>query len=173
MTGLVHIYCGDGKGKTTAALGLALRAAGSGLKVMVVRFMKTDSSGEVAVLKAIPAIHLVPCTKSFGFSWKMTSEQKAEAAEYYSALFAECWDQACRDYDMVVFDEMMSVVSGGFVSGEALLKALRDKPEGLEVVMTGRNPSEQLLETADYVTEMRAVKHPYSRGIEARKGIEY
>lgn len=173
MTGLVHIYCGDGKGKTTAALGLALRAAGRGLKVLVVRLMKTDGSGEVTALTSIPGIRLVPCTKSFGFSWKMTGEQKAEAAEYYSALFAECWDEACRGYDLVVFDEMMSAVSGGFVSEDLLLKALRDKPEGLEVVMTGRGPSELLLEAADYVTEMRAVKHPFSRGIKARKGIEY
>lgn len=173
MTGLIHIYCGDGKGKTTAALGLALRAAGRGLRVLIVRFMKNDSSGEVAALKSVPGIRLVPCTKSFGFSWNMTDEQKMEAASYYSALFGKCWEDACRDFDLVVFDEMMSVVGGGFVPEETLMEALEKKPEGLEVVMTGRNPSTRLLEAADYVTEMRAVKHPYSKGVEARIGIEY
>ena len=173
MKGLIHIYCGDGKGKTTAALGLALRAAGRGLKVLIVRFMKTDDSGEITALKSVPGIRLVLCAKSFGFSWNMTEQQKAEAASYYSALFGKCWEEACRDCDLVVFDEMMSVVTGGFVPEEAVLQALDRKPEGLEVVLTGRGPSVRLLESADYVTEMRAVKHPYSQGVEARIGIEY
>ena len=85
--GLVHIYCGDGKGKTTAATGLAVRAVGRGKRVVIARFLKTDDSGEVFVLKQIPGIILIPCTKTFGFYFRMTEEQKKEAAVYYSGLY--------------------------------------------------------------------------------------
>lgn len=83
-TGLIHIYCGDGKGKTTAAIGAAIRAAGRGFRVLVLRLLKTDDSGEVNALQNIPEIHVLPCVRSFGFSWNMTPEQKEKAAVYYS-----------------------------------------------------------------------------------------
>ena len=86
--GLVHIYCGDGKGKTTAALGLALRAAGRGMKVVIARFLKTEDSGEVKMLCQLPGIVLLPCRKSFGFTFSMGEEEKKEASRYYQDLFA-------------------------------------------------------------------------------------
>lgn len=79
-TGLIHIYCGDGKGKTTAAIGAAIRAAGRGFRVLVLRLLKTDDSGEVNAIQNIPEIHVLPCVRSFGFSWNMTPEQKEKAA---------------------------------------------------------------------------------------------
>ena len=85
--GLVHIYCGDGKGKTSAAVGLAVRAAGRGMKVLVVRFLKTENSVEVEVLRSIPGITVTPCDRTFGFVFRMNEEQKAEAAEYYQKRF--------------------------------------------------------------------------------------
>ena len=137
--GLVHIYCGDGKGKTTASVGAAVRAAGSGKKVVIKRFLKNDHSGEVEVLKQIPGITVLPCTRQFGFSW----------------------------------NEAVGACSLGFIKEERLLELIGCKPEKLEVILTGRNPSKELLAAADYVTEMVMRAHPYTRGIPARKGIEY
>ena len=171
--GRIHIYCGDGKGKTTAALGLALRAAGRGRKVLISRFLKTEDSGEVPVLRNIPGIEVMPCQKTFGFTFQMSDQEKKEAARYYEELFQKAWDQAEQEgFDMLVLDEMMAALSAGFVKEEQLLGRLQNRPEGLEVVMTGRNPSERLVEAADYVSEIRKVKHPFDRGVGARTGIE-
>lgn len=171
--GMVHIYCGDGKGKTSAALGLALRAAGSGLQVLIVRFLKNDRSGEVEALKQVKGIALVPCRREFGFFWNMTEAEKGEAREYYGALFEEAWKKACGGYDVLVLDEIMAAASHGLVDRERLLKALDARPEGLEVVMTGRDPGEDLLSRADYITRMECIRHPYEKGVSARRGIEY
>ena len=107
--GCIHIYCGDGKGKTTAALGLALRAAGRGKKVMIARFLKSDDSGEVPLLQQIPGIRLKPCSKCFGFYSQMTDEQKKEAKVYYKQLFRDTWKETAEEaYDMVILDEPFS-----------------------------------------------------------------
>ena len=173
-TGLVHIYCGDGRGKTTAALGLAIRAAGRGKRVLIARFLKTDDSGEVPVLRQIPGIRLKPCEKSFGFYSRMTEDERREAGEYYRTLFREAWREGVGEkFDMILLDEIMAACRYGLVPEEELLTCIREKPGGLEVVMTGRDPSEDLLETADYVSEVCKRKHPYDRGVAAREGIEY
>ena len=91
--GCVHLYCGDGKGKTTAAIGLTIRAAGTGKRVVVARFLKTDQSGEVEILKRLPEVTIIPCEKTFGFTWNMTNEVKREAADYYKRVF----ETACRE----------------------------------------------------------------------------
>ena len=172
--GLVHIYCGDGKGKTTAAVGLAVRAAGSNKKVVVKRFLKNDHSGEVEILKQIPGITVLPCTRTFGFSWKMSQEEKEEAKKYYGEELEKAWKMALdQDADMLVLDEAVGACGLGFIREERLLELIENKPEKLEVILTGRNPSKALLAAADYVTEMVMGAHPYTRGIPARKGIEY
>lgn len=174
MKGLTHIYCGDGKGKTTAAIGLAVRAAGRGRKVLIARFMKTDDSGEVEALKAIPGITVKPCEKVFGFYFRMTEAQKLEAAAYYSGLLEESWKQAVEEeIDLLILDEIMASCNYKLVDEERLCGLIKEKPERLEVVMTGRNPSERLLELADYVSEIEKRKHPFDKGIGAREGIEY
>ncbi|MGN0372831.1 MAG: cob(I)yrinic acid a,c-diamide adenosyltransferase [Enterocloster sp.] len=175
MTGLVHLYCGNGKGKTTAAMGAALRAAGRGRRVLIARFLKTDDSGEVAALKQVRGVTLLPCTKSFGFSWNMTEAQKKEAAVYYSSLLEMAWKTASQpqSIDMLVLDEIVAACTQGFVSEERLITLLKNKPEELEVILTGRSPSAELAACADYVTEMVMCRHPYEKGIKAREGIEY
>ncbi len=170
---MIHLYCGDGKGKTTAALGLALRAVGHGIPVLVVRFLKNDASGEVEPLKNLPGVQVVPCNKTFGFSWEMTCEQKQEAGAYYTDLFCQGWDLACGRGGVALFDELAGAVDLGFVSQELVLEKLASSPEGLEVVITGREPSPEFLELADYVTQMQCLKHPYERGVKARPGVEY
>lgn len=179
-TGLIHIYCGDGKGKTTAAVGAAVRAAGRGFRVLVLRLLKTEDSGEVKSLQKIPGIQVLPCLRAFGFSWNMTPEQKAEAAVYYSEQLETAWKMALeRDengkpvFDLLILDEAIGACRQGFICEERLLELLKKRPASLEIILTGRGPSEALLNTADYVTEMALCRHPYEKGIGARKGIEY
>ena len=174
MKSCIHIYCGDGKGKTTAALGLAVRAAGRGKRVLIVRFLKTDDSGEVSVLSRIPGIEVTPCDRTFGFVFRMTEEEKAEAAIYFKQRFqTACHEAVEGDYDLLILDELMASCQYGMVPESDVATFLQNRPEKLEVVMTGRNPSDELIRLADYVTEMKMVKHPYTEGIPAREGIEY
>lgn len=174
MNSCVHIYCGDGKGKTTAAVGLAVRAAGCKKKVLITRFLKTDHSGEVEILKQIPGIFVTPCEKSFGFFSQMTEGQKKEAAVYYTELLSQTLEKAAGEsYDLLILDEIMAVCSFGLVKEEAVRAFLSNRPGRLEVVLTGREPSQEMIGLADYVSEIRKIKHPYERGIAAREGIEY
>ncbi len=171
-SGKIHLYCGDGKGKTTAAVGLAVRAAGRGRQVLIVRFLKTEDSGEVAVLRKIPGIRLMPCRKTFGFTFQMSREEREEAGRYYTAQFLESCELA-KDADLLILDEILAACNTGLVNRALVNGFLKDRPEGLEVVLTGRDPWPELLDTADYITEMRAVRHPYEKGVGARESIEY
>lgn len=174
MESCIHIYCGDGKGKTTAAIGLAVRAAGCGKKVLITRFLKTDHSGEVAALQAVPLISVTPCEKSFGFFSQMTDQQKKEAKAYYRELFDQTLHRAVTEkYELLVLDEIMAVCNFGLVEKEQVEAFLETRPEGLEVVLTGRDPWQKLLLKADYVSEIKKLKHPFDHGIKARRGIEY
>lgn len=172
MSGLIHIYCGDGKGKTTAAMGLALRAAGSGKRVLILQLLKDGTSSEFASLARVPGIQTIPHTRTFGFSWTLSDEEKKQAKEYYTGLLEHAFDRG-RDVDLLVLDEALGACSSGMTDEARLLSLLAGKPEALEVVLTGRGPSQALLDAADYVTEMKKIKHPYERGVPARKGIEY
>lgn len=174
MKGLIHIYCGDGKGKTTAATGLAIRGAGNLMKVIFVQFMKDGTSNELKILEDIDNIDVMVCKKHLGFSWNMDDETKKLAGYEYTKLFDDAVDEAVKNnIDMIIFDEIMSAISCKFVSEEKVLKFLKHKPEQLEVVMTGRNPSKELIDKADYVSEIKKIKHPFDAGVQSRIGIEY
>lgn len=168
--GLIHIYCGDGKGKTTAALGLTLRAAGRGMKVVIARFLKTEDSGEVEMLRCLPGVYLFPCEKSFGFTFSMGEEEKKEAEKYYQSLFAQAVE---READLLILDEILPACQAGLVGKQEVEDFLKEHSPGLEVVLTGRKAWREILDMADYVTEMKAVKHPYACKTLARRGIEY
>ncbi len=172
MAGLIHIYCGDGKGKTTAAVGLTLRSAGAGNRVDFTQFFKDGSSSEISLLRQISGIIVLHADTVGGFWKRMTAEQQAQASRDYTELFHIACERA-KNMDLLVLDEVISACNHGAVPEEALLEFLQNKPEHLEVVLTGRNPSEALLAQADYVTEMKKIKHPFDRGVLARKGIEY
>lgn len=171
MKGLIHIYCGDGKGKTTAAAGLAARAAGDGLRVLFMQFMKNGRTGELASFEALDNITVWQGEKTAKFSWNMDEREKEEAKRVQQENFDEAAARA-GEYDMLVLDEAVGACCGGFLDEKRLCAFLDEKPEGLEVVLTGRNPSEELLSRADYVSEIKKVRHPYDKGIQARKGIE-
>ena len=172
--GLIHIYCGDGKGKTSAATGLAVRAAGCGKQVLFARFLKNEESGELEILDRIPEIHVIHLERSFGFYRTLTEAEQAEVRQMYKTLWHDIVRRAETDmYDVLVMDEFMAAYNYGLIGHDAAFAFLREKPERLEVVLTGRDPDEDLVELADYVSEIRKVKHPFDRGIRARRGIEY
>lgn len=169
---MVHIYCGDGKGKTTAAMGLALRMAGAGKNVLIGQFFKDGSSGEIKVLKTIPGVEVLHCETVPGRYVHMTEPQKEQARKDYTAYLLTLLEQG-KDSDLLVLDEVISALNRVIVPIEPVTAFLRDFGPKLEVVLTGRNPAPELVEVADYVTEMRKEKHPFDKGVRARKGIEF
>ena len=170
--GLVHIYCGDGKGKTTASVGLAVRAAGSGMKVMFTQFFKTGISSEINSMKQLKNIECVVMEGSFGRISRMTEEQKNIAQKSFNKHFDKIAKMS-EECDMVIFDEINSAVNHGMVDLEKVKKFIIENRENKEIILTGRNPHKDLVELADYVSEIKKVKHPYDNGIKARKGIEF
>lgn len=171
--GKIHIYYGDGKGKTTAALGLGLRAWGRGFSVLLVPFLKGADSGEYEAVRALPRFDLVEPPEKIKFLLQMNPQEREECRRQT----AERLEQAARrtaggGYGLLILDEVLDAVGCGLVPEERLMEILRDRPSALEVVLTGRNPSKELLSLADYVTEMQKRKHPYDRGCPARVGIE-
>ncbi|MBQ8998520.1 MAG: cob(I)yrinic acid a,c-diamide adenosyltransferase [Clostridium sp.] len=172
--GLIHIYCGDGKGKTTAAMGLAIRAAGREKKVFITQFLKSGKSGELVSLEKLKEyITFLPGRPVNKFVWNMNDEEKMEAKREHTARFKEIIDIIKNeDYDLLILDEIIATINNGFIELNEVIDFLKNKPETLEVVMTGRDPKEELIELANYVTEMQCIKHPFKEGIPSRVGIE-
>ena len=172
--GLIHIYCGDGKGKTTAAMGLAIRAAGREKKVFITQFLKSGKSGELVSLEKLKEyITFLPGRPVNKFVWNMNDEEKMEAKREHTARFKEIKDIIKNeDYDLLILDEIIATINNGFIELSEVIDFLKNKPKTLEVVMTGRNPKDELIELANYVTEMKCIKHPFEEGIPSRIGIE-
>ena len=167
---MLHLYCGNGKGKTTAAMGLALRAAGRGKRVIIAQFLKGADSGERFALAQLPQVTLLPVPDTVKFSFRMTEEERRAEARRYQDLL-ELIRQEAQGCFLLVLDEACAAVNTGLLPLEDLLACL-DSLE-CEVVLTGRDPAPQLAERADYITSMEAVRHPFEQGISARKGIEF
>lgn len=167
--GLVHLYCGDGKGKTTAAMGLCLRALGHGRRVTVVQFLKDGSSGELEPLRRLGAV-VYAGKASTHFASAMSAREKQDTKALHDRFLRQAATEPC---DLLVLDEACAAVQTGLVDEALLKKAVLTKPDGQEVVLTGRNPPDWMVEAADYITEMQCHRHPFSRGIRARKGVEY
>ena len=139
--GLLEIYCGDGKGKTTAALGLALRAAGCGLRVHIVQFLKGTETGELASLAQIPQISLVRCDKNWGFTFSMTEQDKKEITVCHNQMLQEAISMAkSGEIDVLIFDEFQAAYAHGLLDKETAKDFILKKPATLELVLTGRNP---------------------------------
>ena len=172
--GLIHIYCGDGKGKTTAATGLAVRCAGAGGSVLWFQFLKRDISGERVSLAQLNNVTLISGYDKMKFTFQMTEEEKQKAAGFYSDTLKNIKDMVLTgNYDMLVLDETFGAINSEMISEDAIVDLLEHKPEGLEVVMTGREPSLRIMEYADYISEIKKIKHPYDKGIQSRRMIEY
>lgn len=173
MFGLIHIYCGDGKGKTTAAVGLAIRCAGRGNKVLLVQFLKSRDSGELYSLAKLPDIEVMRGKESKKFTFQMNEEEKHALLIEHNKMFEQVLAKIKNGgYSLLILDEVIGALNAKVFEMPKLIEFLRHKPENLEVVLTGRNPAPELVEIADYVSEMRKVKHPMDKGIMAREGIE-
>lgn len=199
---MIQLYTGDGKGKTTAAVGQAVRAVGSGYRVMFCQFMKGGESGELEVLKGLPQVEIYRCEREFPFFNAMTDRDKEEITEIHNAIIRNI----IRRFDglnntgnisvngsgavglMVVLDEITYPLNWGLIDVSLFkdlvgkMKALYNGRSGdsgeeslsrIELVLTGREPDRFILENADYITEMKKLRHPFDCGIQARKGIEY
>ena len=169
--GLVQVYTGNGKGKTTAALGLALRAVGNGLNVLMVQFMKGTSSGELEAARRLsPFLTIIKAGRE-GFIFKGEVDPvDLKMAEEGFLLAKKAIED--REYDIVILDEINMAVDFGLIPLSDLLQLVDSKPVTVELVLTGRNAKPELLEKADLVTEMVERKHYYAKGVPARKGIE-
>ena len=168
--GLVQVYTGDGKGKTTAALGQAMRAAGQGFRVVVLQFMKgNDACGEHLFVHRYKAFDIVQVSRKSYF--RQTKEEQLEDAR---RTLAKARDLVTgEDWDMVILDEIFSARIEQLVSTEDVLSLLGARRPSLELVLTGRRCPPEVVEQANLVTEMLAIKHPYAEGIPARKGVEF
>ena len=170
--GLLIVHTGKGKGKTTAAMGLAMRCVGHGMKVGIVQFVKgVWHTGERDVLAKFPDL-CVTRAMGEGFTWDTQDRQRDLAAA------ARAWETAKEmmadpSYRMVIFDELNIVLRYDYLPVEEVLEALKSKPRNLHVVVTGRNAKEELIEAADLVTEMTQVKHPFRSGVKAQVGVEF
>lgn len=170
---MIHLYTGEGKGKTTAAVGLCVRATGCGMRVIFAQFMKGNDTGELHVLKELSNVRILRSGKQFGFFKTLCEAQKAELTQIHNAMLDQILEAAAaRECEMVILDEITYPVNWGLADPEKV-KRLIAMAQDLELVFTGRDPAEFLEACADYVTEMKAVRHPFQKGITARKGIEY
>ncbi len=173
MRGLIHIYYGDGKGKTTAAVGLAIRCAGGGGKVLYASFLKDNKSGERAVLEQNENILLLENPDSVKFYKFMIDNEKDNYRNFCKDTLSKIQREISKNkYDLLILDEIIPAINSKIVPEEAVLSLLDSRPDSLEAVLTGRNPSDELLSRANYITEMKKIKHPYDKGIQARKYIE-
>lgn len=183
--GIVEVYTGNGKGKTTASIGLAIRASGWGLKVSIYYFMKTGGYGENLTLSKLDTVK----QKFFGKDYFLTKDEKIakkfnavlvkdKPPEDYAQLVKNGLEEARKEMlsgetDIIILDEVLTAIFYNLVSESDVLDLIEEKPESVELVLTGRYAPQKIIEMADLVTEMKEIKHPYSKGISARKGIEY
>lgn len=173
--GFVQIYTGDGKGKTTAAIGQGIRAYGNGLKVIMIQFLKSGETGELQTVKELGEnFEIFRFKKRRGFVWTLSEEEKEEVKKEvkasYDFVLSLLEDDRC---DVLIIDEIMGVLKNKFLTVEDVINIIDRKKKHVEIIMTGRNVPKEIVEKADLVTEMKLVKHYYQKGIPARKGIEF
>lgn len=171
-TGRIHVYYGHGKGKTTAAVGQIVRAVGAGMRVLVFQFLKDNFSSERSVLEGVPGIICISGKEKVKFYRQMDETEREELKKYYIEKLNEII-KVCDSFDMLLLDEALCAVELGALSEDRLLDFLRRKPESLEIILTGREATENVLEIASYATEMKKRKHPFDVGLKARRGIEF
>ncbi|MCM1191080.1 MAG: cob(I)yrinic acid a,c-diamide adenosyltransferase [Butyrivibrio sp.] len=175
---MIHLYTGEGKGKTTAAIGLCIRAAGRGFSVGFSQFMKGNDTGELSVLGSLQKVEILRSHRNYGFYSSMSDADKEELAGIHNGILDRLLEGAGKGaYQMIILDELTYPVKWGLLNQDKLRQLLAFGKQGAagetELVITGREASEELRDAADYITEMKCVRHPYKKGISARRGIEF
>lgn len=176
--GQVHIFWGDGKGKTTSALGTAMRACGNNYKVHLIQFMK---NGANSLDEQIPGeIKFLSKSENFSYArfgtgnWVLSKETKEEHIKKAEEALSHVKDSLKKDFDIIIADEILYAVQLGLLSQEQIINLIKTKPQDKELILTGSHkPFPEIFALADLVTEVKKIKHPYDKGILARKGIEY
>jgi len=170
--GLVQVYTGNGKGKTSAAFGLALRAIGRGLKVYVIQFIKGGFDyGELYMIEKLPNLKLKAFGRGKFVTEKPPSKEDVKLSEEALALAEQVVKNG--EYDIVILDEINVALNLKLINLQKVLELIKNKPKHVELILTGRYAPKEIIEAADLVTEMKEVKHPFNKGYQARKGIEY
>lgn len=174
-TGLVQVYFGNGKGKTTAAIGQGIRAAGRGIKVIMIQFLKGGVSGELNTLaKLEPDFKVFRFEKERDFYYSLSETEKDELKmEIVNALKFAKKVLDTKECDLLILDEILGVVENGIISEGELKTFINSKPKNVELILTGRKLPDSLVEDIDYLSEIIQIKHPYEEGINAREGIEF
>ncbi|MGL5354514.1 MAG: cob(I)yrinic acid a,c-diamide adenosyltransferase [Clostridium sp.] len=172
--GLIHIYCGNGKGKTTAAMGLGVRCAGRGNKVLLTQFLKDNNTGELnSIEKLSENFHVLKGEPMKDWFNCLDKDGQEEVINEHRNRFEKVTKRAIdENYDLLILDETMAALNYGILELDKVLEFLKNKPKTLEVVLTGRNPDKKLIEIANYVSEINPIKHPFEEGIPSREGIE-
>lgn len=170
---MLHIYCGVGKGKTTAAIGLAVRGAGAGMNVRFVQFMKGAFTSELSVLENIPGLEIRRCDKDYGFFKSMSEADKSEITRCHNTLLQFAFGGEDTASKMIILDEFCGAYAHGLLDKALAERLILNNRDVSEIVLTGRDPEKIFINAADYISEIRCVRHPYERGISARKGVEF
>ena len=180
---MLHIYCGEGKGKTTAAVGLAVRGVGAGMEVRFVQFMKGAYSSELSVLERVLGREIRRCDRDYGFYRNMSEQDRIDLTSCHNKLLEFAFypefsgnaaaDNGCGVSKMIVLDEFCAAYAHGLMDMALAERLILGNKENAEVILTGRDPAEIFVGAADYISEIRCLRHPYERGITARRGVEF
>lgn len=173
---MIHIYHGNGKGKTTAAMGLALRAIADGQRVLIVQFLKGSESGEITLLGKYDQVTIYRGKPNCKFSFQMNEQEKCECLQSNEDMLCRALEEHARDpFGTIFLDEVNGALSTELLCADLLKNVVREasgSEDGLELICTGRNPQDWLVDAADYITEMKCERHPFNQGVCARKGVE-
>lgn len=168
---MIHIYYGNGKGKTCAAVGCAIRAAGQNLNVLFIQFLKSEGSGERNILKQLQNVTVTEIPSNCKFICNMNTDEKNFAKSTCHQLLSTAIN--CNGkYDLIILDEVFSAFDAGFISKDEIMTFIKSSTN-TEIILTGHNIDNDILQLGDYVTKLSKISHPYDKGICARKGIEY
>lgn len=172
--GLIHVYCGEGKGKTTASLGLIVRASGAGYDVVIVQYFKSWDTSELKTLEKFPNVKIIRGDLPKEFTWELKPGKRHEIVDVHNQMFFKAIASIKEGRPtLLILDEVIGACTYNYIDTKIVLDYLKNKPDNVEAVLTGRNPLPEFVKIADYVSEVHKIKHPFDRGILARKGIEY